>query len=66
MSRLIQLIIMATYLTVLMPAQAAVNFETGLNVCQVLAAEDSKDGEKKDKDKKEGEEEEEEEEPDCD
>lgn len=65
MSRLIQLIIMAACLTVLIPAQAAVNLETGLSVCQVLAAEDSDDGKKKDKDKKEGEEEEEEE-PDCD
>ena len=66
MSRLIQLIIIAVSLMVMMPAQAAFNFETGVSVCQVLSAEeDSKDGKKKETDKKEGEEEEEEE-PDCD
>jgi hypothetical protein len=66
MSRLIQFFIIAVSLTVLSPAQAALNFKTGLSNCQVLAAEASDEGKKKETDKKEGEEEEEEEEPDCD
>ena len=65
MSRLIQFFIIAVSLTVLAPAQAALNFNIGLGSCQVLAAEASDDG-KKETDKTEGEEEEEEEEPDCD
>lgn len=68
MNRLIQLILIAASLMVLAPAQAMLNIDTGLNVCQVFAADDSdggkKDGDKKEGDKKEGEEEEEE--PDCD
>ena len=63
MSRLIQFILIAVSLMILAPAQASLNFDTGLNTCQVFAADDS-DGGKKDGGKKEGEEEEEE--PDCD
>ena len=64
MSRLIQFILIAVSLMILAPAQASLNFDTGLNTCQVFAA-DGSDGGKKDGGKKEGEEEEEEE-PDCD
>ena len=71
MSRLIQFILIAVSLMILAPAQASLNFDTGLNTCQVFAADDSdggkkKDSDKKDGDKKEGEGEGEEEEPDCD
>ena len=58
MGRLIQFILIAVSLMILAPAQASLTFDTGLNTCQIFAADDSDDG------KKEGEEEEEE--PDCD
>jgi hypothetical protein len=52
---------------ILAPAQASLNFDTGLNTCQVFAADDSDGGKKEDTDKKDGGKEgEEEEEPDCD
>ena len=67
MSRLIQLILIAASLMILAPAQASLNFDTGLNTCQIFAADDSDGGKKKDTDKKDGGKEgEEEEEPDCD
>jgi len=69
MSRLIQFFLIAASLMILTPAQASLNFDTGLNTCQLLAADDSDGGKKKDSDKKDGgkkEGEEEEEEPDCD
>ena len=68
MSRLIQFILIAVSLMILAPAQASLNFDTGLNTCQVLAADDSDGGKKKGSGKKDGgkEGEEEEEEPDCD
>ena len=52
MSRLIQFILIAVSLMILAPAQASLNFDTGLNTCQVFAADDSDGGKKKDSDKK--------------
>ena len=61
MCRLIQFILIAAFLIVLAPAQASLNFDTGLSTCKFLPAEASEGDKKKDPDKENSEEE-----PDCD
>lgn len=50
----------------LAPAQAMVNIDSGIGVCQVFAEDDAKDGEKKDGKKNDGKKKEGGEEPECD
>ena len=67
MNRFSQIILVVLALMYLAPAQAAVNYDSGIGACQVFA-EDGKteEGKKKDGKKKDGTKKEGEEEPECD